>query len=277
MIPLSTLIMYFAMVLIVCSYWNWLAVYLGKIFNFLVWLLNKVVLTIEGLPYALTKGIYINWVEVSFLYILICFMTLYFIKKQAIHLILGLSVIFLLLLVGFVREYPSYKIKQVIVYHEMNNTVIQFRNGNCSTWLVGQENERIKSYDERSRDAMHCENNQVLLLDSVIGKSKAKGLSFNSGLWIRGNFLQFGTKKIVICNGSEIPNKAQFLIEVDCLVIRNNLSFHPALNFKNFNTPYVIIDASNAKYKAKKLEEVFSGKLVSVVNVASSGAVKIEM
>ena len=274
MIPLSTLIMYFAMVLIVCSYWNWLGVYMGKVFNFLVWLLNKVVLTIEGLPCALTEGIYITWFEVCFLYILICVFTLYLIKKQAIHLISGLIVIFLLLLVGFVRDLSSCKARQVIVYKEMNNTVIQFRNGNYSTWLVGEENERIKGYVERSRDAMHCENNQVLLLDSVIRKSKLKGLCFNSGLWMRGNFLQFGTKKIVVSDGAEIYGKAQLLIGVDYLMIRNNPSFQ---TFRNFKTPYVIVDASNAKYKAKKLEKMFSESHVSVVNMANSGALTIDL
>jgi competence protein ComEC len=277
MIPLSTLIMYFAMALIVCSPWNWLAVYMGKIFNFLVWLLNKVVLTIEGLPCALTKGIYITWFEVCFLYILICFITLYLIKKQAIHLISGLSLIFLLLLFGFIRDFTTCKTKQVIVYKEMNNTVIQFRNGNYSTWLVGKENERIKGYVERSRDAMHCENNQVLLLDSAFRKSREKGLSFESGLWIRGNFLQFGAKKIVVSNSSEFSGKAQFMIDVDYLVIRNNVLSRSELTFKNFRTPYVILDASNAKYKARKLAKIFSGGNVTVVNMANSGAVKLDM
>jgi competence protein ComEC len=277
MIPLSTLIMYFAMILIVCSAWTWLAIYMGKVFNFFVWLLNKTVLTIEGFPFALTKGIYINWVEVCLLYMLICFITFYLVKKRAVYLILSLSVILILLCYGFVVQYPSYKARQVVIYNENNNTVIQFRNGNYSTWLVGAENERVKGYIERSRYAMHCEYNQVLLLDSVIRKSRPNGLSFNSGLWMRGNFLQFGTKKMVVSDGSEIPRSTKFHMDVDCLMIRNNPTFQHAQALKNFQTPNVILDASNTKYKAKKIEEMFLGENVSVVNMASSGAITIDL
>jgi len=278
MIPLSTLIMYFAMALIACSFWSSLAIIMGKIFNILVWLLNKVVLTIEGLPCALTKGIYVTWFDVCMLYVFIGLITLYFIKKRAGYLMSGLVVILVLALCGLIQEFQYSVKRQIIVYKENNNSVIQFRCGNQSTWLIGENNDRVKTYIERARDAMCSNDNQVCLLDSVVRQSKGKGLCFKSGLWVRGNFLQFGEKKMLITDDPESFKTIDIPVKVDYVVIRNNKSNHySGKAFKNYLAPAVIIDASNSKYKAKKLEKVFSEKQASVVNIVSSGAWTLDL
>jgi hypothetical protein len=124
---------------------------------------------------------------------------------------------------------------------------------------------------------MNCNDNQVLLLDSVIQQPKGKSLSFKSGLWVCGNFLQFGPKTFVISDGSELCKKATIPLKVDYLMIRNHKSSHLGNAFKNYKSPFVIIDASNPKYKARKLEKLFVSDNVSVVNISNSGAVTIEM
>jgi competence protein ComEC len=277
MIPLSTLIMYFAMILIVCSGWHWLAGFMGKIFNFMVWLLNKVVLTIESLPYALFKGIYITWFDICLLYILTCFITLYLLRKRIVYFVLGLCTIFVFIFYGLIREYQGSIHKEVIVYHENNNSVLQFRNGNQSIWLVSENNERINRYIERARDAMYSNENQVILLDSVIRQSKGKGLRLNNWLWIRGNFLQFGSKKVLITDGKEVRDIMDYSVHVDYLIIRNSKVFYAENVFQHYLTSKVVIDSSNSKFKAKRLEKIFTDKNIPVFNILSSGALRIEL
>ncbi len=277
MIPLSTLIMYFAMILIVCSGWHWLAGFLGKIFNFMVWLLNKVVLTIESLPYALFKGIYITWFDVCLLYILTCFITLYLLRKRTVYFVLGLCTISVFIFYSLIREYQGSIKKEIIVYHENNNSVLQFRNGNQSIWLISENNERINRYIERARDAMYSKENQVIPLDSVIRQSKGKGLRFNNWLWIRGNFLQFGSKKFVVTDGKETPDIKDYSANVDYLIIRNSKVFYPEKVFQHYLSSKVIIDPSNSKYQAKRLEKTFINKNIPVFNVPCSGALRIEL
>jgi competence protein ComEC len=277
MIPLSTLIMYFAMLLISCSGWLWLCGMMGKVFNFMVWLLNKVVLTIEGLPYALTKGIYISWTDVCLLYILICFFTLYLLKRRAIHFILALSAVLVFILFATVKEFNTATRKEIIVYHENNNTIIQFCNGQKSVWLAGENTQRIESYIERAHDAMQSKENKVLLIDSVIYQSYAKGKNYDNWLWIRGNFIQFDTTKIFITGGKNNTYIKNYPVKINYVLYRKTEPYDSKGNLPNFNTSHIIIDASYTKTKAKKIEKILLKRDMNVYNVQNSGALNIKL
>ncbi|HEY4788967.1 MAG TPA: ComEC/Rec2 family competence protein, partial [Bacteroidales bacterium] len=185
MIPLSTLIMYFAMTLIAFSGWNWITMILGKVFNFLVWLLNKVVLTIESLPYALTKGIYINWIDVCLLYILVTFITLFLLKRKSFYLIASTVAILGLSTHSLIIKYNQSTSKEIIVYNNNENPVIQFREGNKSTWLIGNRTPQVNRYINNAKYTMGCAKNTVYNLDSIQQFTKDRGIMIESNLWIQ--------------------------------------------------------------------------------------------
>jgi competence protein ComEC len=272
MVPLSTLIMYVAMVLILSSGWNWLAGFLGKVFNFLVWLLNQVVIFIEGLPYALTKGIYMLWYDACLLYILICFITLFLIRKQTIYFVFALGSVLVLAFHGLLNQYQRATTKEVIVYHDTKNSIIQFHDGYKSVWLVGENNERVSRFVERAREAMQSKENKLFIIDSLQRQTLAKGRWVTNHLWIREGFVQFFDKKMFINDLKITRRSSNSYINVDYMLIRNVQRIGRDTAFFRYPARSVIIDASSTNYYAGKIEKYLSGTGTNVYNVLKSGA-----
>jgi competence protein ComEC len=270
MIPLSTLIMYFAMLLITCSGWDWLALILGKVFNWLVWLLNKIVLTIEQQPFALTKGIYPNAIEVIMFYILICFVAAYFVYKRAILLLLGLGIVVLLLTEIIWKDYHQLTTSQLVIYNEKGNTLVLFRNGKRNVWLASSINERTWAAITKTQEAQHSDGFQLFQIDSIMCRSRKKAMQINPELWIKGNFVQFGKKRIMIVDNLK-PDSLVQRPTTDFLLLRNG-KYDKRDKSKPLNTTLVIMDASNTDFVAKKMERKLTGMNINVHNTIESGA-----
>jgi competence protein ComEC len=272
MIPLSTLIMYFVMVLLPLSGFSWLAKIMGKVLDFLVWLLNKVVLTIEHLPYALTKGVYITWLDVCLLYILVCFVTLYLLRRSASYLIIALSSIVLLLLHGSLVKYQNSVRKEIVVYNDAKNIVIQFHNGNKSVWIVGARDSRIDRYMNIAIQARKVKENKIYFLDSIQQQTKSKGKWLQSYLWVRGNCIQFFDKKIVICDGEEVARTPANPLKADYLIVRDVKGSSLQELKNNYLVQMVVLNANIKGTKAKRTEEIFDDNKVPVYSIGAKGA-----
>jgi competence protein ComEC len=272
MIPLSTVIMYMAMTLIPFSGWGWMMGWLGKVFNSLVWLLNKVVLTIEGLPFALTKGIYISWLDVCLFYVLIGFMAFYFIKKQAVYFLLGLTTVLVLLTHGLFVKYQYFTSKEMMVYNDKDNVIIQFRSGAESTWLVAGKCDHLPRFVQTSADAMLCKTNHVFLLDSVKRVSQQTGRWLGEGLWIKGDFIQFFERRIAVMDGEQTAKSLSKQIRVDYLIVSNvnhNKETLPGhLNVKKFLVTAPVISG----YMSRKMERLVANPKMVIYNIEKSGA-----
>jgi competence protein ComEC len=272
MIPLSTIIMYFVMVLLPLSGFNWLAKIMGKVLDFLVWLLNKVVLTIEHLPYALTKGVYITWLDVCLLYMFVCFVTLYLLRKSGLYFAVALSSIALLLLHGSLVKYQNSVRKEIVVYNDAKNIVIQFHNGNKSVWIVGARDSRIDRYMNIAIQARKVKENKIYFLDSVQQQTKGKGKWLESYLWVRGNCIQFFDKKIVISDGNEVTRTTANPIKADYLIVRDLKGSSLQELKNNYLVQLVVLNASIKEPKAKRAEEIFDDKKVPVYSIDAKGA-----
>jgi len=277
MIPLSTVIMYMAMVIIPFSGWSWAMIWLGKIFNGLVWLLNHIVLYIEGLPFSLTKGIFIHWLDVCLLYLLVISLTLYLVKKKALYVILGLGAVFVLLTHGLVVKYQRYTSKELLVYNDKDNIAIQFRHGSSSIWLVSGKCAHLSHFIQVSADGMQCKTNQVFLLDSIRQASQVRGVHLSGNLWIKGCYIQFFDKRIVISEGTETCRLLEKSMNVDYLVVRDvkqkaQFNLNDCYSIKN-----VIIPAVISGYKAKKIEKSFSATKAVLYNIENSGAFRVKL
>jgi competence protein ComEC len=78
-IPLTTIILFLDIGLMVLSFWDWAASILGFITKWLIILTNKIVMLVEDLPYSYTNGIHISIAETILIYVLILYVFFWFI------------------------------------------------------------------------------------------------------------------------------------------------------------------------------------------------------
>lgn len=276
MIPLSTVIMYSAMAILPFAGVHWMMAWMGKVFNAMVWLLNQIVLTIEGLPYSLTKGIYITGFQVCLLYVFVVAMALYLVMKRVRFLLVGIGVVLILLTQSLIEKYINNHQHEMLIYNDKDNLIIQFRNGSSSVWLVDSTCEHLNRYIQVASEAMHSRYNLVVRMDSIQLASKNIGNTLIPGVWVKGNYIQFHDKRIVITNGKERNTKG-IAIGVDYAVVRgaHPLSLHALSNC--YAAKVVVIPAAVSGYTAKHLEKSYQDVKVTTYNIANSGALRVKL
>jgi hypothetical protein len=261
MIPLSTLIMYSTLVLIPFSAEPWLLHSIGKVYEWMIWLLNKTVSTIEALPFALTRHLYLNKLEIVCLYLMIIFIALFFIKKKASWMIACLSVMLAFSMSILEKKIAYMRKVEITIFHDHQNSIIRFRNGSSGTWMVEKKNGALDKYLERAIYAEHIDENEMV----ETGKRSAEEKHFKSGLWVHNNFYVFFGKTLYISKGE--PSDS-ILPGVDFILFQPDQVQSCILNTGS----KLILDPAMQGYKKRKTEKLWIDKGVSVYDMTGRDA-----
>lgn len=275
-IPFSTFIIYFSILLIICSFSEIVLIFLGVIFNWSVLALNKVVLYIDQLPYALWKGLYINQFEMALIFGIIIAGTIYLVRKQVVYL--NVTLVFVIFLLGskVVVNLQCFTKEEVVFYNYQDNTVLQFRNGANCIWLVEKLDKRVEMMIEKNKYAERIRNVQILKLDSIRKSTSKSGIYFGKNIWIRGQYIQFNTVLIAIPNEYRDFESVNEKLPVDYLVLRNESVVKRNISGK-ISAKSVILDGTISKSKADKIAEIFAPNNVEVYSMIKKGALRIKL
>jgi competence protein ComEC len=143
-IPLSTIVIYLAMALLITSFVPYLSVVVAFLLKWSLWLLNFLIVWVQNLPYSLSHlSLDIRQTIVVFL-ALFCFSTYFFYKKFS-ALVVGLSAVLLACMFNLQTNYQTMISKRMIVFAGQKNTHVNFidRNRNYVFTTDSVEMERI--------------------------------------------------------------------------------------------------------------------------------------
>ncbi len=242
-VPLSTAILYAEIFLVAFSWIPFVGQYAGKITAALLWLMNKFILWINELPFAVWDKIPANVVSTWLLYAVVIFMAAWLLNKK--RKLLQLS---LLCLAGFVFTHSiiSWKVKsqqKIIVYNVPQHQAMDFVDGNNYQFA----------------------GDSILLEDGLLQNFHLKpgriALQLNKrtdslqGLFSQGKFFQFGNKKILLLDESVSIEPPASKINVDIIVISKNPKLYIPSLAKVFNCQAIVFDASNSLWKIGKWKE----------------------
>ena len=187
--------------------WNpCLAQGIGTILNWTVWLLNEIVFTIENLPGAVTRHLYLTWWDLIYLYALIfCFVgVLYHKSVRLLQIFLMLLIIYQTLGIGI--DYSEWGKKAVAIYKAKNGTgnVIQLMNGGMEEVLIPGSMDSIPNQVSNSVAAV---SNQFCVYESRF-RFFSQAYTNASG-WV---YWQFGDIRLLILTGKvkaekPLPNR----------------------------------------------------------------------
>ncbi len=242
-VPLSSVILYATIALIALSPVPYLGLYLGKLVNGLVWLMNQIILQINNFPYTVWDKIPATIVTTWLLYFVVIGASCWLLQKNKNWFKFS---IFSFLAFVAAHAYNNWQIKnqqQLIVYNVPQHRAIDFVKGNKYQFIgdsiLLQDGVLQNFHLKPGRIALQL-NNRIDSLSTMIGKT---------------NFYQFGNKKMLLIDRAiyfEIPLHK---IDVDYIVISKSPRLYIPQLAQIFNCRQYVFDASNSLWKIDKWQK----------------------
>lgn len=242
-VPLSTIILFAEIFLVAFSWIPFVTIYIGKLTGGLVWLMNKLILVINELPFAVWDKIPSNILTTWLLYAMVISIGAWLLQKNKKMLRFSL-----ICLIGFLatHSFISWKIlsqQKIIVYNVPRQQAIDFVDGNNYRFVgdsILLEDALLQNFHLKpGRIALQL-NNRV---DSL------------TMLHQQASFYQFGNKRIAVLNSPLNFTANTEKINVDLIIISKNPKLRIASLAKVFNIQKIVFDASNSLWKIAKWKQ----------------------
>jgi len=255
-IPLTTIILYMGMVLLVVSKWAWLAALLGKVIYYAIVFTNGIVKMVEQIPSSYVNGIHISIFQSILLYIIIGAITAFFLLKRPVYFKTMLLASSLFFTIQLIHQLDNASQNRLLIYNINKHTAVHIIKGNQAILLA----------------------DTPLLVDKDKMKFHLQQHTWKSGITDQ-QFLKTGSTWNAIdlpgyhciISGNSLPQKST--AQVDLLLIRNKVDAEKLL--KVLTPKRVIITSAVKPYVAQKMKKVFSENNIPVEYVGETGAIEI--
>ncbi len=241
-VPLSTLALYAAIFLVAFSWIPVVGLYAGKITGGLLSLMNKIILWVNELPFAVWDKIPSNIFTTWLLYATVICIAAWLINKNKNMMQWGLAcgAGFVLMHTGIAWEVKSQQ--KLIVYNVPQHQAIDFIAGNNYRFV----------------------GDSILLVDGVLQNFHLKpgriALQLNkkvesmAACFDKSGFYQFGNKKIAVLDETA-HFESEKKMNVDYIIISKSPQLAIPQLVKTFNCNKFIFDASNSLWKIEKWKQ----------------------
>mgnify|MGYP001800582818 CR=1 FL=1 len=250
-------------VLIFSLFSDTISIWLGKLLDLMIYLLNKAVLFINELPLSLIDWIRLDSSQLVMIYIIMLSLILLFKQKTASYLKTSfIACLAFMLITG--QQLVSAKQSEQLVYYEIrNNNAIDFiENGHVNTFLFNTavDDELINYQIGPNRLANSLPK---FHRNQLISGTKIKNL---------GEVIFWKKYKILIVNQSISKLSISSIIDTDFLILSGNHFVDLKKLKSNFNFKHLIIDSTYKKYRSKGLSNSLKKENIPHWNINEDGA-----
>lgn len=269
-IPAAFVILNSSLFLIIISFSDWAAEWIGYLIDHFIQIINYLVFSLDYLPNSTIDGIYINTPESWLIYIAIFFIALFISEKKLNYFKLTVLSLFLMSASICWRQYENFQEKKLIVYDTGKHHALAIRNGFSQYLKVEQELAQ-----DKNKLRFHVYPSQL----------KAGIADFHPDRFEPKNqkelFEDFHGLKLVIWEGERIIHYHQELdedfafkepIDVDLLIISNDAFQKPGKLLQFFNPKKIVVDASNSYYNIQNFKAKFEEENLDYYIVPEKGA-----
>jgi competence protein ComEC len=272
-IPLSAVIIYGGIALLIFSPIPTLTSILAAAVNRLTWLLNMIVYNIEQLPYSITTGIAFSIFQTWLLYFAIASLGFFIVRRSSTWLLISL-VVTICLLTMMLNDYMNIsKQKQFVVYHIKGATAVQLTEGRNSILIADSallQNESRFIFNI-SRNINHLGVASLTKVETE--KSSEIKTTISDGIVLKNNFVLFGSKKYFIANDSlAASGETERKIQLDAVIVTKKSVRNISSLLSNFSFHRLIVSSSVPGWLAKKLQAQCAEKNIACYLVEEKGA-----
>lgn len=263
-VPLSTVILYTAIVLVAFSWIPVIAVYAGKITGALLHCMNTFILLVNKIPFAVWDRIPATAITTWFLYGMAIFAGAWLIHSNRNMLRLTLMCCTGFLLAHLCIKWEITNQQKLIVYNVPRYQAIDFVQGN----------------------AYQFTGDNILLEDGVLQNFHLKpgriALQLNKKMDVlpscfhKNAFYQFGNKKIAVLD-RYYSFEGNRVIDIDYIILSKNVPLQVTELVKHFNCNKFIFDASNSLWKIEKWKQDCDKLHLQYHSIPEQGAFVVDL
>ncbi len=265
LVPLSSVILFVEIFLITFSWIPLVGTYVGKLTWGLVWLMNKIILWFNNLPYSLWDRISSTLLSTLILYAFVLCAAYWLLHKNKPALRWSL---FMLLAFSFLTAYYSWQTNhqhKLIVYNVPHHQSIDFIKGN-NFQFVG-DSDLLESGMLQN---FHLKPGRIALQANY----RADSLS---SLYQNNNFFYFENKKILLIDNAITFTPSEEKINVDYIIISKNPKLYIPQLANTFNCSRFIFDGSNSLWKIAKWKKDCEKLHLRCFSVPEEGAFVVDL
>jgi competence protein ComEC len=257
-IPLTTLILYTGIFLLVVSKIGWLSFWIGKLLYGIIHLTNTLVGLVEHLPYAYTNGISISIFQSVLLYGVIIFITLFLLFRNRWFFTLCLCTC--IVFVGLVAQtkIENNKQQQLVIYHINKLNAVQFIQGNQALFIADS--------------ALLLDDNKIKFhLQQHFWR---KGIKQQKVVWadtLHWSFLKWNNLTVLF-SGTQTVNDS---LCCQTFIVKDNIDMDQVLSM--IHTQEVIITSAVKPYMALKMLDICRSRKIDAQYVGEKGAIELSL
>lgn len=263
-VPLSSFILLAEILLCIISFIPVVAVFVGKIISWLIWIMNSYITRIELLPYSLWDSLQISIAQTILLYVVASGIGVWLMEKRRSGLKLGLTALLAFTILRTLSFTKANARQQLIVYNVPRNQAIDIVDRRKYFFVGDPEllaDDFIRNFHIKPSRVLHrLEPGE------------------NPGPYHpKENFLLFSDKRILLLKETKQFSDFQTRLPVDLLIISNN----PKLYFKDlsktFSISLVVFDGSCPAWKINYWKKDCDSLGIPYHDVSEKGAFVMDL
>lgn len=263
-IPLSGIILYCEILLLVISPFSAIATYIGQCTSFLLKLMNQVISNAAIIPFGVSEQIQINLAQVALLYLLIVLTACWLMLKKARLFLAAAASLVVFAGIGAYEKILSGQQQKLIVYSIPKTTAVDILEGNRYRYLgnpaLSQNPAQVRNY-----------------LTPTKTLYRAIAASTQTNTIVRAPFL-FSNNKTILIVRPELPFPIRPLPKkIDLVIICGNPNIQLDEIHRYTNSKYYVFDCSNDLWKIEKWKKEAENLHLRRHSVPDSGAFEFNL
>lgn len=263
-IPLSGIILYLEIFLLVISPFNAAAVYAGQCTGFLLRTMNRIISNAALIPFGVSEKIQINLVQVVLLYLLIAMLACWLMLKQPRALLAAMASLAAFAGAAFYGKITAMQQRKLIVYAIPKTTALDILEGNTHRYLgnpaVYKSPLLVRNYLNPTRTLY-----------------RATRATTQTRVLVRAPFLFSSNKTVLIVRpGLAFPSRP-LQQKIDLVIICGNPNIALSEIHRYTNSKYYVFDSSNDLWKIEKWKKEAENLHLRRHSVPDSGAFEFDL
>ena len=259
-VPLSTLILFVEIMVVVLAWWPAAAIFAGKCCYGLIWVMNKIIMYCDDLPYGRIEAVHATLCSTLFLYIFLLSGIAWFLHKVKFFEYLSISCGITYMALFIVNNLQRQDQAKVIVYNISKKKAIDFINHDQFLFIGDSSLRRNEASSNYSLNPSRIE------FQALHEVREIEGLAFHE------RYIQFRSNKIMIIDSAVNFFSRTSRLKIDVLIISGN----PTLDLENINKAIsagiIVFDASNSLWKIAIWKKQCEQLLLRCFSVTDRGA-----